>query len=230
MLRPPLRYLVLWLFLFGIIIIVFLQVLSGYNIRRLAQGNKSLLDELQVQTGLRKLEADMLTVESDIRGAVITKNEGHLKNIEGKIRAIENEMQELHKRFLKKEPAEEINLLQFLVQEKINHSHNILTAFYTRGKDAAEEVVNTNRGKEIRDSLVAVMTQLETNRQAQLRTIVGSIETTGRRARVWGFVITTIALIAVIMAFWYITNQGRQQQKMILALNESEKKARTWRI
>jgi signal transduction histidine kinase/DNA-binding response OmpR family regulator len=226
MLRPPLRYLVLWLFLFGIIIIVFLQVLSGYNIRRLAQGNKSLLDELQVQTGLRKLEADMLTVESDIRGAVITKNEGHLKNIEGKIRAIENEMQELHKRFLKKEPAEEINLLQFLVQEKINHSHNILTAFYTRGKDAAEEVVNTNRGKEIRDSLVAVMTQLETNRQAQLRTIVGSIETTGRRARVWGFVITTIALIAVIMAFWYITNQGRQQQKMILALNESEKKSK----
>ena len=66
--RPDLRYLVLWLFLFGIIIIVFLQVLSGYNITRLIQGNAAVLNELQVQNDLHKLQGDVLTVESDIRG------------------------------------------------------------------------------------------------------------------------------------------------------------------
>ncbi|HEY0356794.1 MAG TPA: hypothetical protein VGC29_11345, partial [Flavisolibacter sp.] len=68
----------MWLFLFGIVIIVFLQVMSGYNIKRLIGGNKTLLNELQVQNDLRKLEGDILLVESDIRGAVITGNEAYL--------------------------------------------------------------------------------------------------------------------------------------------------------
>src|SRR6476661_9634172 len=90
--RPDYRYLVLWLFLFGIIVIVFLQVVSGYNIKRLTQGNKSLLNELQVQNTLRKMETDLLTAESDVRGAVITGNRGYVKNISVNHRQIDKEL------------------------------------------------------------------------------------------------------------------------------------------
>jgi signal transduction histidine kinase/CheY-like chemotaxis protein/HPt (histidine-containing phosphotransfer) domain-containing protein len=224
--RPDLRYLVLWLFLFGIIVVVFLQVLSGYNIKRLIQGNASLLNELRVQNDLHKLEADVLTVESDIRGAVITGNPGHLQNIEAKMSTVEQELKNLNRHFRGPQRLDEVDALSILVNEKISHSHHVLEAFYKYGKDSAVGVVHTNRGKEIRDSLSQIIRQLESGRQKELSTIVGSIESTGRNARAWGFIITAIALIAVSLAFWYITNQGKQQQKMIHALNESEKRSK----
>ena len=52
------------------------------------------------------------------------------------------------------------------------------------------------------------------------------METTGKTARLWGVFITIIALMAVVIAFWYITNQGKSQQRMIKALNESEKRSK----
>ena len=224
--RLGFRYLVLWLFLFGIIIIVFLQVLSGYNIKRLIRGNKSLLNELQVQNGLRKLESEILIVESDIRGAVITGNSEHLKNIEGRITQTERELASLQQSMASDVSQKNIDLLSHLVMEKRQFNDSIITAFYSGGRRQAELIVNTNRGKEIRDSLVAIITLLESDRQANLAHIIGSVESRGKNARLWGFVIATIALIAMILAFWYIMNQGRQQQKMIDVLNESERKSK----
>lgn len=224
--RPDFRYLVLWLFLFGIIVVVFLQVLSGYNIKRLIQGNSSLLNELRVQNELHKLQSDVLTVESDIRGAVITGNPGHLQNTEKNIASLSGQLETINRHLQNKEQAKEAERLSFLVSEKIAHSRQIINAFYRLGRDSAESVINTNRGKDIRDSLNQIIFGIQTVRQAELRKIVGSIESTGRNARVWGFIITAIALIALSLAFWYITNQGRQQQKMIHALNESEKRSK----
>lgn len=87
-------------------------------------------------------------------------------------------------------------------------------------------MVSSNRGTVIRDSVIHVISQIENTRQTQLRNIVDSIEVTGRRARIWGFVITAMALTALIIAFLFVINQGRQQQRMIRALNESEKKSK----
>jgi signal transduction histidine kinase/DNA-binding response OmpR family regulator len=223
--RLDYRYLVLWLFLFGIVIIVFLQVMSGYNIKRLIDGNKSLLNELQIQTELRKIEADMLSVESDIRGAVITGNEAYIGNIAARNDTIDNDLKRIMNVLMQQSP-EDIRSLQQLIQRKKEFSLGILDQFHNNGKPAAEALINTNRGKNIRDSIINIITELENNRQAQLRQIIGSIESTGRNARLWGFIITGMALIALLSAFWFITNQGRQQQRMILALNESERKSK----
>jgi signal transduction histidine kinase/CheY-like chemotaxis protein/HPt (histidine-containing phosphotransfer) domain-containing protein len=224
--RLGFKYLVLWLFLFGIIIVVFLQVLSGYNIKRLIRGNKSLLNELQVQNALRKLESDILIVESDIRGAVITGNSFHLRNIQGRVTQTDQTLSSLQELLVSDVSQKNIDYLSRLVREKKQFNDSIITAFYSGGRRQAELVVNTNRGKEIRDSLVSVITLLESDRQAKLGRIIGSMESRGRNAQLWGFVIAAIALIAVILAFWYIMNQGRQQQKMIEVLNESERKSK----
>src|ERR1700749_3705691 len=93
--RPDFRYLVLWLFLFGIVIIVFLQVISGYNIKRLTDGNKRFLGEMQVQNSLRRLETDGLIAESDIRGMVITGNADHIKNFSTSNSNLERELNEI---------------------------------------------------------------------------------------------------------------------------------------
>src|SRR5688572_32233971 len=80
--------------------------------------------------------------------------------------------------------------------------------------------------KLVRDSISNLIDGLQANRQPELQRINNSIESTARDARLWGFIITTIALIALVWAFWFVINQGRQQQKMIEALNQSEKRSK----
>jgi signal transduction histidine kinase/CheY-like chemotaxis protein/HPt (histidine-containing phosphotransfer) domain-containing protein len=224
--RPDPRYIVLWLFLFGIIIVLFLQVISGYNINRLIGGNKSLREELQVQNSLRTIEVDLFLIESNVRGAVINGNTNLISQTRESNSAIEHQIGRLVQNLAPKISASNLNELKDLLQRKIDFNKTIVNTFYQSGKTAAESLISTNRGTLIRDSVINVITQIETNRQTQLRSIIDSIELTGRRARIWGFVVTTVALLALIIAFLFITNQGRSQQRMITALNESERRSK----
>lgn len=218
------RYWVLWLFLIGIIVIVFLQVISGYNINRLIHGNKTLLHEMQVQNQLRRLQLNVLSLESDLRGAVITGQANHLEGMESKIATIKQDLQSLRD-YRSVLDQRQIERLKTLVNEKLNYSQKILEA-NRRNKREAEIFINNGRGKKLRDSITSVIADLDTIRQSQLKSIVGSIEATGRSARVWGIIVTAIAILAVISAFWYVLNQGRRQEKMILLLNASEKRSK----
>jgi signal transduction histidine kinase/CheY-like chemotaxis protein len=224
--RPDPRYLVLWLFLFGIVVVLFLQVISGYNINRLIGGNKSLLNELQVQNDLRSVEVDLFLIESNVRGAVITGNENELRQIQNNNKRIEQDVRQVLGRLETKIPDKQVVLLKRLLQDKIEFNERIVNTFFDSSKRSAESLISTNKGTRIRDSIIAVITQVENSRQTELRNIIDSIELTGRRARVWGFVVTAIALVALISAFLFIIGQGRQQQRMIRALNESEKRSK----
>ena len=224
--RPDPRYIVLWLFLFGIIIVLFLQVISGYNINRLIGGNKSLREELQVQNNLRTIEVDLFLIESNVRGAVITGNKGLIAQTSLNDQRIEEQINLLIQHLEPKIAGDQLNELKDLLRRKIDFNKEVVNIFYQSGKLAAEGTIITNRGTLIRDSVIDIITQIETNRQTKLRNIVDSIELTGKRARIWGFVVTAVALVALIIAFLFITNQGRSQQRMIAALNESERRSK----
>ena len=114
--KPDIRYWVLWLFLLGILVIVFLQVISGYNITRLLQGNRSLTNEMQVQNNLRKLQNDVLTIESDIQGAVLTGKKAYLSSVENKITAVQNEAAQLQQNVSSERLAGKIKTLHYLLQ------------------------------------------------------------------------------------------------------------------
>jgi signal transduction histidine kinase/CheY-like chemotaxis protein/HPt (histidine-containing phosphotransfer) domain-containing protein len=224
--KPELRYVVLWLFLVGILVIVFLQVISGYNINRLIQGNQRLQGEIRLQNDLRKLESNLLMVESDIRGAVISSDRSSLNHIEGRINFISSELSNLQNINKDQVQSFEIHNLQYLVNEKLSFSRKILQAFKQNGKDSAESVINSRKGQILRDSISHVITVLDNNRQAKLNQVTATNESSGRKARLWGLVVTAIALLAVILAFWYILSQGRHQQRIISLLNESDKRNR----
>lgn len=184
------------------------------------------MKELQVQNNLRMLETDLLTAESDIRGAVITGTSEQLQSLERSNLKIDGELLRLQKNLAGQTLPGKLVVLRKLIDEKKEFNRKILSAIQNQGKNAAQLLVASNRGKVLRDSIITIISQLESTRQTKLHDIVTSVESTGRNARLWGFFITAVALIGVILAFWYITNQGRQQQKMILALNESEKRSK----
>jgi signal transduction histidine kinase/DNA-binding response OmpR family regulator len=224
--RPDPRYLFLWLFLFGIVVVLFLQVISGYNINRLIGGNKSLRDELKVQNDLRTIEVDLFLIESNVRGAVITGDPESLQQTSENNKKIEEQLQQLLRNLKPKISGNVLVQLENLLKGKIEFNKQVIDTFYKRGKVVSQNLISTNRGTIIRDSIINIITQIEANRQTQLRSIIDSIELTGKRARIWGFVITAMALISLIIAFLFITNQGRSQQRMIKALNESEKRSK----
>src|SRR5687767_5631035 len=77
----PYHHIALWGFLIGILFIVLIQFFSGRSINRLTQLNTSLLNELQLQNDLHRLESDMLIIESDVRGAVLSQDSAFVKDI-----------------------------------------------------------------------------------------------------------------------------------------------------
>ena len=224
--RPDPRYIVLWLFLFGIIIVLFLQVISGYNINRLIGGNKSLREELQVQNSLRTIEVDLFLIESNVRGAVINGNKDLIDQTNQNNQKIEGQINKLVQHLEPRISSSHLDELKDLLKRKINFNKTVVNIYYQSGKAAAEALISTNQGTSIRDSVINIITQIETNRQTKLRNIVDSIELTGKRARIWGFFVTAVALVALIIAFLFITNQGRSQQRMIAALNQSERRSK----
>jgi CHASE3 domain sensor protein len=135
--RPDPRYLVLWLFLFGIIIVLFLQVVSGYNINRLINGNKSLRDELQVQNDLRSIEVDLFLIESNVRGSVITGNEKLIRQTDEKNKKIEQHLHHLIQNLQSRIPGNELNHLENLLQEKIDFNKRVVNIFYQNGKNTS---------------------------------------------------------------------------------------------
>lgn len=180
---------------------------------------------MQIQSELRKLESDILTVESDIRGAVITGKEEHLANVQAKNDSIKKQIGFIKELYLHESPNQQVNQLDQLLERKIAFGKQVLGA-YSIGKDSAEKVINTGVGKQIRDSITITIAGLDKSRQQELKQIVSSIEGTGDKVRFWGFFIGVIAIIAVSGAFYYILNQGRKQQRMIQKLNVSERRSK----
>lgn len=189
-------------------------------------GNKNLMSELQVQNNLRSLEVNLFLLESDVRGAVIKGDKEQAKKIEAHNKIIAQDLQKAVANLKTKISDQQLSILTRLFREKFEFNQQVLSLFIANDKITAEVLVNTNKGTIIRDSVISVITEIETSRQSQLQRIVHSIELTGKRARIWGFVITAMALIALIVAFLFVINQGKQQQKMIKALNESERRSK----
>ena len=219
-----LKYLALWFFIIGVLLIVFIQVITAENVKRLTEGNKRLLAEVATQNKLRRLEAEILTVESDIRGAIITDNREHIEDVNDKISAIRAGLSIIRNDVGAPGLNGDKQLLEKLVNDKIAFSVNILNAYYFRGKAAGERVIDSNRGKRLRDSIEVVVARLDSARQSNLNAIVGAIERSGQRASYMGLGLAIIACLACVLAFIYVVNKGKQQERMILMLNESEKR------
>jgi signal transduction histidine kinase/CheY-like chemotaxis protein len=97
-----------------------------------------------------------------------------------------------------------------------------LDAFYKGGKNAGEAIINTGKGKELRDSIFKTITSLDATRRENISNITNSIGQSGSRARIWGGFMALLACVLLGFAFWYVMNLFTYQQKSIASLNESK--------
>jgi len=217
------KYLVLVVFIISILLIVFLQFNSGRSIEDLVKGNKNLSHELQVQSQLQKLETEIIYIESSIRGFVITEDSAHLQGVAEDISGVEKDVDDINAVIGDTASSELLQQLSVLIKEKIRHSNQVMEAFFKKGKTAAEEVINTNRGKIIRDSISNTVRLINLDRQAQLSNISASVNSNGLKAKTWGIILAVLACLASLITFWYLIDQGQRQRKLISTLDTSER-------
>jgi len=226
MLKGRFKYVALVIFLSGLVLIVFLQFNSGVSINKLIQGNTSLLNELQTQNDLQKLQTEIVTVESKIRGAVITQDRAHLEGIRGEIDSINQRLKFIGSKVKDTGTSQLLKQLNRLVNNKIIFNQQVIDTFNSSGKSAAERLINANGGKRLTDSIFDVVDDVDSSRQVSLSQIIDSLDTSGTAARNRGLILALVACLFCIVAFWYIVNQSMQQQRLIYILDASEKKVK----
>ena len=220
----PHHHIALWGFLVGILFIVFIQFFSGRSINHLTQINGSLLKELTLQNDLNKLKSDILIIESDVRGAVLSQDSIFLKDIDAKTSTVNRGIVNLGKVLQNEQPSNDLEKLHLLVEQKIAFNDSVANTFKIKGKQAAEAMISSGRGRILRDSISAIITKIDSTRQAELIAIIDSNKRSGMQARLLGVIMGVIACGLLVFAFWYILNLSSRQQKIIAYLNESERK------
>ena len=220
----PYHHIALWGFLVGILFIVFIQFFSGRSINRLTQLNSSLLNQLRLQNDLHRLESGILTIESNVRGAVLSQDSVFLKNINLKIASVNEDLANLELQLRSDKNAGELPKLHSLVIQKIAFNDSVAAIFKTSGKLAAEAFISSRRGVTLRDSISSIISRIDNAKQSELITIIEANKKSGLQARLWGVIMGVMACGLLVYAFWYILNLSSRQRKMIADLNESRRK------
>lgn len=226
MVRSGIKYIILSVFLIGILLIVFLQFNSGKSINDLISTNEKLLNELRLENELEKVQTSIVKVDDKLQRTIISHDSGQVNSIEKEVAVVRNDVKMIDDMLNDDSTQQYVTDLINLVDQKIAFSYMVLDTFKKNGKLAAENLVNTKQGKRLNESIFNVVLSLDSTRQNLLSKLTSSIDSNGRSAKKWGITLALFACIASLLAFWYITNRIRQQQKMIFALDASEKKIR----
>jgi signal transduction histidine kinase/DNA-binding response OmpR family regulator len=215
----------LGVFITTIILIVYLQYNSNSNINKLTHGNESLITEFQIIGETQKLQTDLLYIESQIHRAVISEDSSYLGGIRQKEKNVRGLLSKLNPLLQTENTKGLIQHLDSLIEDKLEFSENILTALFTKGQPAAEEMYKSRKNY-VMGEIVNVIDSLTIPRQKYLTQLSADADKSGHNAREWGIFLAITAGLACMFMFWYINKKVMQQQQLYDQLNESEKKAR----
>lgn len=214
------------IFITTIILIVVLQYNSNRNIHQLIKGNESLINEFHIIDATKKLQTDMLYIESEIHRAVIGEDSSYLEAIQRKEKNARAELIDL-KSMIAADSTKSLMLhLDSLIDEKLEFGNNVLDALFTKGQSAAEDMYESRKGRNAMGKIVSTVDSLISPRQQYLTLLATDADKSGHRAKEWGIVLAMIAGLACMFTFWYISKKIKRQQQLYDQLNESEKKVR----
>ena len=220
------KYIVIASLVVALGLIAFLQFNAKRSISNLIDGNEQALNEFKTASQLEKLRSDLLTVESQIRGAVITEDSSHIIDIEKDIAEVKSDLASVQKSLLEKQAVKQAEQLKYLVDEKIKFSQHILDEFYAHGKKAAEQVINTKRGKRLTDSILKLTDDIDDAQQDEVSDLLHSNDLDSANAANSSIWLAIISGIALLLASVFVILRLNSQTKLIKQLDESHKRER----
>lgn len=219
-------YFLLATYLVGNVLLIFIQYNWAKNLNNLIRGNEKLVNEFTVAGELKELERDVLSIESRIRGTITTSDTVFIEGVEEQILTLSSRLNRLKSTSDNDSSAQYITLLDRLVHDKIRYSWMLIHTYHRGGKEAAEQLIATQTGKRLTDSIMVTARNIELARQRHLAAVTTAIDTSGKNALYIGIVLVASVLVCGAFIFWYIINTIRRQNELIYQLHLSEKKVR----
>ncbi|HET7002664.1 MAG TPA: ATP-binding protein, partial [Puia sp.] len=216
----------LGIFVATIMLIVFLQYNSKNNIDKLIQGNESLIREFQIIGETRKLETNLLFIESHIYRTVFSADSSFYEDIQSNERNVREILSKLKPLVLTDSTQKLVRKLDSLIELKLELGHIILDTLYSKGQTAAIATYKSRRKTYVMGDIVLVIDLLNKHREQYLTKLAVDANQSGKRAREWGLILAITAVLASIFTFEYIARRTKRQQQLYEQLNESEKKVR----
>ncbi len=211
-------------FIIGTFVLVYMQYNSAKSIDSLITGNEKMIEEFKTEKKLKELEKDVIYVESKVRGIVTTNDKIQGAGIEKQIAAIKINMNQLQQISDDDSSAKYIDELDTLVNQKLKFQSAIITAFTDYGKIAAEKLIKENAEKHLTDSIILIISRIDSTRKTHLAEATANIDKGGRKAKKFSTILIALVLLIAASLFWYIINIIRRQFQLINELNISEKK------
>lgn len=203
----------------GTFALLYIQYNSSKNITALIDGNQKYLDEYKINADLKELENDVVMIESNISNVISTDDSIYLNGMGAKMAKVQIDLNRLQQVADDSVTVKEIDDLDTVVKSKINFSKKLLDSFSVRGKNSAERMIGTLRGKKLMDSIYFFAQNIENSRHAVIARLTDSNIKSGQKAQRFNTILIVLVLVFGAGLFWYIIN-------IIQQLIQSEKKVK----
>jgi PAS domain S-box-containing protein len=164
--------------------VVLLMLAAGLQFGREAQRARELRDAINIsyetRTQLQGVLTQIQDAETGQRGYVLARQEEFLRPFNRALGAIDDSFSRLERLLAEDvEQTSRLQRLRALAASKFDEMERVLTAFEAEGPEAAREIIQAGRGRELMDDIrlqVDAMTQVEA-RQLQIRLAQEQVQT-----------------------------------------------------
>lgn len=226
MANKKISLLILAAFVVGMLMLIYVHFIFSKNNDQLITGNQKLMEEVMVSTQLKDLEKYVISMESIVKGTIVTNDAGYFKGLEKNVVAAQTNLNKLQKITDDDSSARYIDELDTLVQHKLLYDKNVLDVFRAKGKDAAEKMFASHSSTRLTDSIVTLIHKIDSTRKKHFAQAMLIIEKSSKKAQLFISLLILSVLTGGAMLFWYIINTIRKQGQLINQLHISEKKVR----
>jgi signal transduction histidine kinase/CheY-like chemotaxis protein/HPt (histidine-containing phosphotransfer) domain-containing protein len=222
--RSKLRYFLLGLFLLGVVFIVIIQYNSSRNIDELIGNNNEAVEELKLQQKVEGFISAILGLENRTKTIIMANDQQSSNSLKPHLAAIKADLERFQLKSENTALNSKFQEFKRIAKDRIVLSEKLISTYQLNGKLAAEQLISANKELLLERSLVNLGQELNEIRHQDLKNVIQDARKSGDTAKVFGYVLAVFALISSILAFWYISNKLAEQEKIIEALNASERK------
>lgn len=199
-------YFILTAFITGNLLILYIQYNSSKNINALIKGGENYLAEYTINSNLKAIERNVVTIESNVSDFISTGDAEYLQGLDKRIAEVKKDLLAMQGISDDESSVKEIDELQAMVENKIGFSKSILQAYNKGGKAAAEKLISTLYGKRMMDSIYSQTQRIETSRHNVLAKLTAANSKSGENAQQFNIILIIIVLLSGAALFWYIIN------------------------
>jgi signal transduction histidine kinase/DNA-binding response OmpR family regulator len=184
------------------------------------------MEELRFQQKVEGIVATILGLENRSKSSVMANDTQFALGLKEPLAELNKELHAFDIKTNNPELLQKFQEFKKIANARTTLSNNLIDTFHIKGQTAAELLIKANKALLLERSLVMVGRQLTNMRQQSLGAVIQNARENGDRAKTFGYLLALFAVGSSILAFWYISNKIAEQQRIIEALNASERKIR----